>query len=86
MDDLAAGALVALLMRGEKGTHSIRRISLVLAPVAGVLALGLTVWKHAVIWNPVLQLAGLPLFSFFLFVHAHPGCCAEHGQDLEEAA
>ena len=65
MDDLAFGAIVALLMRGSVPLHKFVVPARVIGAITGVVALALTIACHAVIWKPIMQLVALPAFGIF---------------------
>jgi peptidoglycan/LPS O-acetylase OafA/YrhL len=65
IDDLALGSLVALLRRTSYYTTYILPLFRPLLMISGCLATGVTIWRHAIIWDPIMQLAGLPLFGIF---------------------
>jgi peptidoglycan/LPS O-acetylase OafA/YrhL len=62
-DDLAAGSLAALLLRSDKLRPKLPLLAMAGMWITAVPAMLLTIWKHGVIFNPVVELLGLPLFG-----------------------
>jgi peptidoglycan/LPS O-acetylase OafA/YrhL len=63
IDDLAMGSLMALLLRGQLRRRELARTARRFALVMGSLGVAVAVWTHGVIFDPIVQLIGMPVFA-----------------------
>lgn len=63
MDALASGAFVALCARGPGGIDALVPRAKMLWSLITPLAVAVAFWRHSFVYDPVMQLAGLPLIA-----------------------